>query len=113
MLENYIYLYEAAIIKDKLGFGNRLVFGFSGCNLDYPECIAEDFNKLNQGFKISVEDFINTFFHNFNLDGITFSGGESLLQKYVLLEILKRLDKNIHKMLFTGYDINELDEYQK
>ncbi|HOJ36931.1 MAG TPA: 4Fe-4S cluster-binding domain-containing protein [Ignavibacteriales bacterium] len=44
---------------------------------------------------------------------MTFSGGEPLLQKYVLLEILKRLDKNIHKMLFTGYDINELDEYQK
>lgn len=113
MPENDVYLYHAAIVENKLGFGKRLVFWLSGCNLNCPNCIAEEFNKLENGYKFNTKDFIDAFFTNFKYDGITFSGGEPLQQKKALLDIVENIDKSIDKMLFTGYEFSELDDIQK
>jgi organic radical activating enzyme len=58
-------------------------------------------------------DLYSIIMKNINkIDGITFSGGEPLFQEKELLNLLKKLPKNLDKMLFTGYYKNELNETQ-
>jgi len=50
--------------------------------------------------------------HLFEIDGITFSGGEPLFWAEELLKLLKKLPSDLDKMLFTGFTKEELNKTQ-
>ena len=83
----------------------------SDCPFRCEGCIVENLQnpKIGQEYKdfyLEIEPFLE------KIDGITFSGGELLFQANELLKLLKKLPKNLDKMLFTGYYKNELDSIQ-
>lgn len=94
-----------------MGFGKRVAVWMSGCPFSCKGCIVENLQNKESGkeyknFYSKIEPLLN------QIDGITFSGGEPLYQPKELLALLKKLPKELDKMLFTGYKKEELSPIQ-
>jgi len=84
----------------------------SGCPFECKGCIVKELQNPENGktyedFYKEIESYLT------KVDGITLSGGEPLFQAKQLLKFLKKLPKNLDKMLFTGYYKNELNDIQR
>ena len=102
------------------GPGIRVVVFLSGCKLRCKYCHNPETWKLKSGNEIKVEDLIKTItrynsYFKVSKGGVTFSGGEPLLQPEFLLEMLKACrEKGIHTALDTcGVGLGEYDEILK
>lgn len=88
------------------GNGCRYVIWLQGCNFKCKNC----WNKYTWRTEIkilkSVEDIFNDILLTTTIDGITFTGGEPLLQADELykLAILIRNETNLGIQIFTGYE---------
>ena len=100
------------------GPGIRVVVFLNGCSLRCKFCHNPEMWKKAEN-NTTVDELVNKikrykpYFKN--TGGVTFSGGEPLLQSKFLLEVCKKLKKeNIHIALDTagvGYDYDELLDY--
>ena len=108
-----IHSYESAGTVD--GPGIRFVVFMQGCPLRCQYCHNPDTWKLNGGKIVSAKTIFDEVlkynsFMKFSHGGVTFSGGEPLVQKKALLPLLKELKKNnIHIALDTAGTTN-IDE---
>lgn len=102
------------------GPGIRTVVFMQGCNLRCQYCHNPDTWDLNGGKEMSAEEIVKKVkrFKPYFKDtgGVTFSGGEPLLQKEFLLEMLKLCKaEGIHTCIDTaGYvdgDFSEILKY--
>lgn len=106
------------------GPGIRYVVFMQGCNLRCKFCHNPDTWGISGGKEISDEELVNRILKSKNYlkngkGGITFSGGEPLLQIDFLISVCKKLkENNIHVAIDTAgnFDIedkkiNELMEY--
>lgn len=107
-------IFHIAKVKEKLGFGNRLVIWMSGCPFKCVGCIEERLRDGKIGCAMSVEDIFELITpHLKTIDGITFSGGEPLFQPEALKSLLQLIPDELNKMLFSGYNVSELSNIQK
>jgi len=87
------------------GPGLRVAVFMQGCNLRCKFCHNPETWALNKGIKYTPEELCNTIlkYKNYIEDGgVTFSGGEPLLQEEFLLEVLKLCKKNnLHTCIDT------------
>ena len=100
-------------MQNVLGFGKRLVVWTSGCPFSCDGCIVEELQDGKLGKHYSVEEFytiIKTYLPK--IDGITFSGGEPLVQSDELIKLLNLLPSHLDKMLFSGFKYSELNAIQ-
>ena len=101
------------------GPGIRTVVFFQGCNLRCQYCHNPDTWDLCAGEEMTVDEVINKIkrFKPYfkNNGGVTFSGGEPLMQPEFLLELLKKCKENgIHTCIDTaGYGKGDYDEILK
>lgn len=101
------------------GPGIRTVIFFQGCDLRCQYCHNPDTWDLCGGKEMSVEEIIKKIkrFKPYFKDngGVTFSGGEPLLQKEFLLELLKECKKEgIHTCIDTaGYADGDFSDILK
>lgn len=106
------------------GPGIRYVVFMQGCNLRCKFCHNPDTWGISGGKEISDEELVNRILKSKNYlkngkGGITFSGGEPLLQIDFLISVCKKLkENNIHVAIDTAGNfniddkkINELMEY--
>lgn len=104
------------------GPGIRYVVFMQGCNLRCSFCHNPDTWNANLGSEITSEELVNDILNAKNYiknGGVTFSGGEPLLQAEFLAEVCKKLKENgIHVAIDTAgnFDmenehINELLKY--
>lgn len=106
------------------GPGIRFVVFMQGCNLRCKFCHNSDSWSKNSGSKISSDDLVEKIlkakvFFEKSGGGVTFSGGEPLLQSEFLTEVCKKLkQENIHITIDTAgnfdtndKNINELFKY--
>lgn len=89
------------------GPGIRTVFFMQGCNMKCLYCHNRDSWDKNSGRVISVEEilFIVRSYRDYygETGGVTFSGGEPLLQSEFLLEVVLELNKiSIHTAIDTS-----------
>lgn len=97
------------------GNGCRYVVWSQGCNLGCKEC----WNKDTWSFETNILKSVDEVFMEIKqikdkINGVTFTGGEPMLQAkelVLLAQKIKKLNLNLH--IFTGFEINELDENQK
>ncbi len=109
-MHNQLNIYHYDIIKDVLGFGSRLVIWFNGCPFRCTGCIEEKLQSGGLGRDVKTIDLLNELDDILpEVDGLTFSGGEPLWQSVSLLEFLDLVPRDLDKMLFTGYDVGELN----
>lgn len=117
--EGFIHSVETMGLVD--GPNIRVVIFMQGCSLRCLFCHNPDTWKKNMNRKMTskeVVDLIRKYRSYIELGGgVTFSGGEPLVQSEFLLEMLKMCKKaGIHTCIDTsgtGYDINLIDEILK
>ncbi len=120
MTKGYIHSIESMGLVD--GPGIRSVVFMQGCALRCRYCHNPDTWEINKNTKITLtaEELINKLIrfkpYYGKTGGVTFSGGEPLLQSEFLLEALKLCRKNnIHTCLdtagYTPYPYEEILEY--
>ena len=100
------------------GPGLRFVVFFKGCKLRCLFCHNPETWECKDGITITSEELIKKIhkFHTYYVDGgVTFSGGEPLIQKEFLLEMLQKCKMiNLHTALDTsGVGIGNYDEILK
>lgn len=117
MIKGRIHSFESMGLVD--GPGIRNVIFFQGCPLRCLFCHNPDTWDFNEGIQISSEELINKILrfkpYFKNNGGITFSGGEPLMQPDFLLEMLKLCkEHNIHTAVDTsGYGNGNYEEILK
>jgi anaerobic ribonucleoside-triphosphate reductase activating protein len=94
------------------GPGNRFVLWTQGCSKGCSECFNPETWSTNIYKELSPRQIFELI-KNFEVDGITISGGDPLEQERELLELLFllkeiKLPKGI--ILFTGFSRNEIRE---
>ncbi len=96
------------------GPGVRVSVFMQGCSLRCKFCHNPETWALKKGIEYTPEELCNQIlkYKNYIEDGgVTFSGGEPLLQQEFLIEVLKKLkQENIHTCIDTAGSINVKDD---
>jgi len=69
-----------------LGAGKRITIWVQGCNKHCKNCMSQEFNSFDKGYlyqKNYLINYLNKIIKSENIDGITFTGGEPLLQNNI------------------------------
>ncbi len=103
-MQGYISSCEPMGLVD--GPGLRYVVFMQGCKLRCLYCHNPETWKMQGGQKISATELLNKILRYKNYysnGGVTFSGGEPLMQKEFLVDILKKCkENNLHTALDTA-----------
>ncbi|QGU94312.1 pyruvate formate lyase-activating protein [Clostridium bovifaecis] len=118
MIKGRIHSIESMGLVD--GPGIRTVVFFQGCPLRCAYCHNPDTWTMQDGIEITPRELLNKLlrfrpYFEKSGGGVTFSGGEVLLQPDFLIEILKLCKENgIHTTLDTsGFGLGKYDEILK
>lgn len=118
MITGKIHSIESMGLAD--GPGVRTIVFFQGCKLRCAYCHNPDTWNINSGNEITTDELMKKLlrykpYFNSSGGGITFSGGEPLLQPEFLLEMLKLCRENeIHTAIDTaGYGFANYSEILK
>lgn len=93
-----------------LGPGLRSVAWVQGCNRHCPSCISPEWAPQVDAHVVPVENLAELLISNPNIGGVTFSGGEPMLQAEELAALIclihQKRDLNI--ICFTGFTYDQL-----
>lgn len=93
------------------GPGIRTVLFMQGCDIHCPRCQNASTWDINKGKVVDVKDLADELNKNVFNKKITISGGEPLLQKESLLELVKLLEKyEFDIAVYTGHQKEEVPE---
>lgn len=101
----------SGLVEDSIvdGPGLRLAIFTQGCHHHCPDCHNEQTHDPNGGYDISIEEIQSVFLKSPLYQGVTFSGGEPLLQPKPLIRIadfVHQQNKNV--WMYTGYTWEEI-----
>lgn len=92
------------------GPGTRYVLFFQGCIHHCEKCQNPDTWDIEKGKVYDADDIVNDICSTKYLDGVTFSGGDPLLQAEALHYIAKKLkEKNISIWCYTGWTYEAIE----
>lgn len=103
---------KPGILRDSLvnGPGVNLVVFTQGCDLRCHGCHNQKSHTPGKGLTIpapQIFDYVTPL-----TTGITFSGGEPLMQRYAIAAIAKEAkERGLQTMLFTGYELPDMPSY--
>lgn len=88
-----------------LGPGRRAVVWVQGCAFHCPGCIAPDWIPIRPARLVRPEDLIDELLADPDVTGLTFSGGEPMLQAAGLAQVarLARSKRDLNIICFTGF----------
>ena len=90
------------------GPGKRFVIWTQGCNLNCEGCFNRKTHKLDGGFLIKISKLADLINNTKDIRGITFSGGEPLLQVNEIIKLIELVNKSLDIFIFSGYTIKEV-----
>ena len=109
--ENLLNIAEIIDNSYANGPGLRSVIWFQGCNLHCKGCYNKDLWPFVQKNLFTPKDLVNKMIQNENIEGITLTGGEPLLQYPSLIKFLRLTKmKGLTVVCFTGFNFNEVRE---
>ena len=92
------------------GPGLRTTVFVQGCSHHCKGCHSPHTWKIGHGTNMTDEELYTEITSSKIDTGVTFSGGDPMLQAKELLPVVKRLkQKPYHLMMYTGYTKEELD----
>ena len=104
-------LYKKVPYTKVLGKGKRFGLWLQGCKKGCFNCIAKDSWEIGAGEDIDIKKLAEEV-NSLNIDGITISGGEPLLQDESLSAFLNLIDKNLDVILYTGFKFEEAKNFK-
>lgn len=93
-----------------LGPGLRSVVWVQGCPFRCPGCVAPDWIALKPARLVNPIDLADELLADPAVTGVTFSGGEPMLQASALARLARRLreKRDISIICFTGFQVEQL-----
>jgi len=86
------------------GPGLRAVVWFQGCIHNCPGCQNPQTHDFENGVEDNTQNIVNTILKNKFISGVTFSGGDPLIQSAACIEIARELKKHdINIWCYTGF----------
>ena len=89
-----------------LGPGLRYIIWTQGCLFHCANCLSPQSKPLDQGYLMEVDSIADDIISNQNIEGITISGGEPMIQAEPLCQLLDKVkDKRPELTIisFTGF----------
>lgn len=111
MEKGYVKLAMPNIQSDSIvdGEGIRSVIWFQGCTHKCPGCHNAETHDFNLGIKKSLEEVKKEIEGLEYQSGITFSGGDPMMQPEALLDLAKHTHKcGMNVWCYTGFTFEEL-----
>ncbi len=91
------------------GPGIRTVVFLQGCSRHCPNCHNPSTWDTEAGIAVEEKELAQRLAERSITGRITISGGEPLLQKEALIELLKELkSRGLEVALYTGYELDEI-----
>ena len=113
-----IFRYQSPV--KVLGFFSRAVIWVQGCKFACTNCIVPESWDLEEGGEsISLQFLADWILTQKGIEGVTFSGGEPMLQAEELSNLIDiiKLKKDLGVVCYTGYTLENLvrhgSQYQK
>ena len=108
-----VQLKVAGFAKNSIvdGPGIRYVIFTQGCYHKCEGCQNPQTHNPNEGELIDINEILDEILGSTMIEGVTFSGGEPFLQSDALAELavrIKRADKRLSIICYTGYTYEEL-----
>lgn len=103
----------AGIVNDSItdGPGLRLTLFVQGCSRNCPDCHNQSALPMVGGTLYTAQEIMEKVKKNPMLSGVTFSGGEPMLQAAALLPLAHLIrDADLDLAIYTGYTFEELFE---
>lgn len=104
------------IIKESIvdGEGLRYVIFVQGCPHHCKGCHNPQTWRTDKGHAVTIESLLDDIKKNPLLDGVTFSGGEPMLQSEELTKLAKEIKKlGINIWCYTGFKYEDIKESKK
>lgn len=89
------------------GPGVRTLVFFQGCDIHCKGCQNPSSWNIEDGIPYDVEELIDLLKQKVINKKLTLSGGEPLLQKNAVIELIDKLP-DFDIVLYTGHDLNEV-----
>ena len=105
-----------SIIKESIvdGEGLRYVIFVQGCPHHCKGCHNPQTWRTDKGHAVTIESLLDDIKKNPLLDGVTFSGGEPMLQSEALTELAKEIKKlGLNIWCYTGFKYEDIKESKK
>lgn len=106
---------RVASIKTKtycFGQSPKFVLWLQGCLNSCPGCVAPEWQKMQGGYKKSVNEIVELILSsnkNNNIEGVVISGGEPLLQYKKLCSLMDLVSaENIGIIVYTGFCMDKI-----
>lgn len=91
------------------GPGKRFVIWLQGCRFGCKGCYNPEFWDESGGTLTSVDDIMTRINLTDRIEGVTFTGGEPLLQSEVLLQLVNHIkSKGLSSVCYTGYRMSNI-----
>lgn len=91
------------------GHGKRFVIWLQGCRFGCKGCYNPEFWDESGGTLTSVDDIMTRINLTDRIEGVTFTGGEPLLQSEVLLQLVNHIkSKGLSSVCYTGYRMSNI-----
>lgn len=111
-MADFIRLYDICQSGTRaLGPGFRYVIWTQGCPFNCPGCISPESRSMEMGFLVGLDSLVDDIVNNHNIEGITISGGEPMIQAkalYELVEKVRQLRPELTVIVFSGFRLEEL-----
>ncbi len=120
-MSNYLNLAAVRLCTQSEGPGKRFALWVQGCLQRCPGCCNPQMQKIEQAHIVDVDDLIHLIEkakQDFDIEGVSFIGGEPLLQVEGLSKLAECCQKrSLSVLVFTGFLYEQLkkstDEYVK
>ena len=99
-----------------LGPGKRFVIWVQGCPFRCAECVAPDWIPIQTNHLMSISELAERITAIKDLEGITLSGGEPMLQAQGLATLIRRVRKvkpDLSVIAFSGFTLRQLQREAK
>jgi anaerobic ribonucleoside-triphosphate reductase activating protein len=95
-----------------LGPYQRAVIWVQGCGWACAGCIVPESWSMKGGEALSIEELMSWILCQSDIEGITLSGGEPLLQAPALIELIDQLrrERDLGVVCYTGYRLKDLQQ---
>jgi anaerobic ribonucleoside-triphosphate reductase activating protein len=105
-----VQIAETCVGTRALGPGLRSAVWVQGCSFRCPGCIAPDWIPAAGGRAAAVPDLAAELLADPQVTGLTFSGGEPMLQAAALAELARcaRSVRDVTLIVFSGFRLAEL-----
>lgn len=116
MKKGYVKLAFPEIQEDSIvdGEGIRSVIWFQGCSHNCLGCHNPETHDFKSGFEVSISKVKEMIDNLEYQSGVTFSGGDPMMQVEALEELAKHVhERGMNVWCYTGYTFEELLELAK